>query len=103
VSVYDIVTEKIIEKLEEGVVPWRRPWTSAGLPVSWQRQREYRGINTLLLEPGEYATFKQIQEAGGRVKKGKKGQIVVFWKMLESKEEEEEEATNGKTKYGGSL
>ncbi len=28
-SVYEIITEKIIEKLEKGVVPWRKPWTNS--------------------------------------------------------------------------
>lgn len=86
-SVYEIVTQKIIEKLEQGVVPWRKPWIS-GVAVNWKTQKPYRGINTLLLEPGEYATFKQITEAGGKVKKGEKGHIVVFWKWLEKEDEE---------------
>ena len=30
-NVYEIVTEKIVNLLEQGIVPWRRPWTSAGL------------------------------------------------------------------------
>ncbi len=81
-SVYEIVTESIIERLEKGTVPWRRPWTNAGA-VSWDRQRSYRGINTMLLEPGEYATFKAVKEAGGTVKKGEKGHMVVFWKWVE--------------------
>ncbi|MFC0416274.1 hypothetical protein ACFFHH_12520 [Cytobacillus solani] len=34
--------------------------------VNWLTQKPYRGINTMLLEPGEYATFKQIKDAGGR-------------------------------------
>ncbi len=29
---YAIVTEKIINLLEQGIVPWRRPWSAAGLP-----------------------------------------------------------------------
>lgn len=86
-SVYEIVTQKIIEKLEQGVVPWRKPWIN-GTAVNWVTQKPYRGINTLLLEPGEYATFKQITEAGGKVKKGEKGHIVVFWKWLEKEDEE---------------
>jgi DNA-binding protein HU-beta len=28
-SVYEIITEKIIEKLKKGVVPWRQPWTNS--------------------------------------------------------------------------
>ncbi|MEK5394044.1 zincin-like metallopeptidase domain-containing protein [Margalitia sp. FSL K6-0131] len=86
-NVYELVTEKIIEKLEEGVIPWRKPWTNANA-VNWKTQKPYRGINTMLLEPGEYATFKQIKEAGGKVKKGAKGHIVVFWKWIEKENEE---------------
>jgi antirestriction protein ArdC len=29
-DVYTIVNEKIVKMLEEGVVPWRKPWTSSG-------------------------------------------------------------------------
>ncbi|PPA68733.1 ArdC family protein [Jeotgalibacillus proteolyticus] len=81
-NVYEIVTDKIIEELEKGVVPWRKPWINGGA-VNWKTQKPYRGINTFLLSGGEYATFKQIKEAGGKVKKGEKAHIVVFWKLLE--------------------
>jgi antirestriction protein ArdC len=85
-NVYEIVTERIMEKLESGVIPWRKPWVNANA-VNWVTQKPYRGINTMLLDPGEYATFKQIEEAGGKVKKGAKSQIVVFWKWLEKEED----------------
>ncbi|KOP81355.1 ArdC family protein [Cytobacillus solani] len=81
-NVYEIVTQKIIEKLEAGVIPWRKPWINVNA-VNWLTQKPYRGINTMLLEPGEYATFKQIKDAGGRVKDGAKSEIVVFWKWIE--------------------
>lgn len=87
-NIYEIITNKIVEKLEKGVVPWRRPWNDAGLAVNWLTQRPYRGINALLLEPGEYATFRQIQLAGGKVKKGAKSEIIVFWKWIEKEDEE---------------
>lgn len=86
-SVYEIVTKKIIDQLNAGVVPWRKPWKT-GIAVNWRTQRPYRGINALLLEPGEYATFQQISEAGGKVKKGEIGNIVVLWKWLEKEDEE---------------
>ncbi|MDQ6601010.1 ArdC family protein [Bacillus salipaludis] len=89
-SIYEIVTEKVIEQLEKGVVPWRKPWINGGA-VNWKTQRPYRGINTFLLESGEYATFKQIQDAGGKVKKGEKSHIVVFWKWIEKENEESRE------------
>ncbi len=31
-DVYAIVAEKIVNLLEEGLVPWRKPWASIGLP-----------------------------------------------------------------------
>jgi len=32
-SVYEIITEKIIEKLENGVVPWWKTWTNTNLLI----------------------------------------------------------------------
>lgn len=88
-NIYEIVTNQIIERLESGEIPWRKPWVNGGGAVSWKTQKPYRGINVILLPSGEYATFKQIQEAGGKVKKGAKSQMVVFWKWLEDEEKDE--------------
>lgn len=85
-KIYEMVTYRMIQLLEQGIVPWRRPWR-VGTSVNWRTQKPYRGINTLLLEPGEYATFKQVSEAGGKVKKGEKGHMVVFWTWLEKENE----------------
>ena len=27
INVYEMVTERIIEQLENGVIPWEKPWT----------------------------------------------------------------------------
>ncbi|MGD9678939.1 MAG: ArdC family protein [Vulcanibacillus sp.] len=86
-NVYEIVTNKIIEKLEQGVIPWRKPWNNCEA-VNWETQKPYGGINSILLEPGEYATFNKISEVGGKIKKGEKCSIVVFWKWLENEDEE---------------
>jgi antirestriction protein ArdC len=88
-SIYEMVNTKIIEKLEAGVIPWRKPWKGSGA-VNWKTQKEYRGINQILLDAGEYATFKQIKDAGGKVKKGAKSEIIVFWKFLEKENEQGE-------------
>ncbi|MCL6444612.1 MAG: ssDNA-binding domain-containing protein [Alicyclobacillus sp.] len=88
-NVYEIVTDRIIKQLEQGVIPWRRPWTEHGYrPVNWKTMKPYRGVNCFLLPPGEYATFKQVTEGGGTVKKGAKANIVVFWKWVEKEDEE---------------
>ena len=61
-------------------MPWRRPWR-VGAAVNWKTQKPYRGVNTLLLEPGEYATFKQVSEAGAKSKR-RKGAIRCFLDMV---------------------
>nr|WP_242289818.1 zincin-like metallopeptidase domain-containing protein [Bacillus thuringiensis] len=98
-TVYEIVTESIIKKLEEGTIPWRKPWVGESVALRWKKQEPYRGINQFLLPSGEYATYKQIKEAGGRIKKGegKNYSIAVFWKWNKKKgkkDEENEEDTN---------
>ncbi|MEH7114534.1 zincin-like metallopeptidase domain-containing protein [Neobacillus niacini] len=85
-DIYETVTNRIIEKLEQGVVPWVKGWKNGGA-VSWKTQKSYRGINTMLLDEGEWATFKQISEAGGKVKKGEKSSMCVFWKLLEKEDD----------------
>ena len=81
------ITNKIIAKLEQGTGIFEMPFVN-GLPKNRVTGKAYRGINLWLLDGGEYATFKQIQELGGKVKKGAKSHAVVFWKMLEVEEEE---------------
>ena len=94
-SLYETVTEKIVESLKAGVVPWRKPWReTCALPINVASGKAYRGINVFLLGMTPYAdhrwlTFKQVQERGGRVRHGEKGTLVVFWKQLEFEEIDE--------------
>lgn len=86
-SSYAQITEQIIRKLEQGVIPWRRPW-STQLPANLKSQKEYRGINTFLLAMQGYAspywvTYKQAQSIGGHVRKGEHGTRICFWKFDE--------------------
>lgn len=91
-NVYQIITERIIKKLEEGVIPWRKPWK--GEKINYVSRKPYRGINLFLLDrPGEYLTWNQINKLGGKVKKGAKSEIVVFYKPLEKIEEREDVKT----------
>lgn len=85
-KVYEIVTNRIIEELEKGVIPWRKPWTG-GRGGAYNRisRKPYSMLNQMLLKHGgEYATFKQWQSLGGKVRKGEKSEIVTFWKMIET-------------------
>src|SRR5208283_4423374 len=85
-DVYAIVTDKIISLLEQGVVPWRRPWSSAGLPRNLVSKKPYRGINYFLLSASKYVspywlTIRQANELDGHVCKGEESTAIVFWKM----------------------
>jgi antirestriction protein ArdC len=85
-SPYEIITEKIISLLETGTIPWRRPWTAAGMPRNLANLRPYRGINFWLLSASKYLspywlTLRQANELGGHVRQGEHSQIVVFWKI----------------------
>jgi antirestriction protein ArdC len=78
------ISKLIMEKLEAGVAPWRKPWTAAGFPQNLTTKKEYRGINLFLLHLSAFdspywLTFKQAKGLGGRVKKGEKSMPVVFW------------------------
>lgn len=94
-DVYGIVTEKILKALEEGTVPWQKPWIGSGRAINYVSRKPYKGINTLLLDqPGEYLTFKQCESLGGKVKKGEKSNMIVFFTFSEHKEKD----TNGEDK-----
>ena len=44
-EVYAMVTEKIVNLLEQGIVPWHRPWSGTGLPRNLVSKKPYRGVN----------------------------------------------------------
>ena len=105
---YAIVTEKIINLLEQGIVPWRRPWSATGLPCNLVSKKPYRGVNLLLLSATKYIsplwlTMKQANELGGSVRKGERSQIVVFWKVdqmakVETETDPEKDAADEKSR-----
>ena len=88
-DIYAEVTARIIDQMENGIIPWEKPWIACGKAVSHATGKAYSLLNQMLLgRPGEYLTFKQCQEAGGRVRKGEKAHMVVFWKWIEQEDEE---------------
>jgi antirestriction protein ArdC len=88
---YQIVTDKIVAMLEEGKIPWQKPWACLGAARNLSSGKHYRGINIWLLSATDYSTpwwvtFRQAKALGGSVRKGEKGQHVVFWKLLQLKD-----------------
>lgn len=72
-SVYEMVTDRIIEQLENGVIPWKKPWNGiASGAYNRITKKPYSLLNQMLLKhTGEYATFKQWTELGGHIRKGR--------------------------------
>lgn len=91
-KVYDVINSRIMELLEQGTVPWRKPWNvESNMPKNLISRKDYRGVNVFLLSCMPYSspywlTFKQVQDRGGYVRKGEKSTPVVFWKWIDKKD-----------------
>ncbi len=91
-DVYSRVSDRIIADLEQGVRPWMKPWNaehSAGRITRPLRHngQPYNGINVLMLWSAAvdrgyaapiWMTYRQAAELGAHVRKGEKGELVVY-------------------------
>src|SRR6202166_776714 len=98
---YQEVTDRIIEALEAGTPPWRRPWDpdKAGgpaMPRNAATGQRYRGINGLTLGMSDlafssgdprWATYKQAEDRGWQVRRGERGTTGYFFKRLELRDD----------------
>jgi antirestriction protein ArdC len=89
-AAYEKVTAAIVEALQQGVVPWRKPWTGI-VPMNGESHRPYGGINSLVLGCAPYRdprwlTWNGVQRLGGKVRKGERARPVVFWKLWEQRD-----------------
>lgn len=102
-DIYRSVTDRILELLETGTVPWRQPIKGGleGFPANLASGRTYRGINVFLLAVTAWVegygsrywlTFRQAKQRGGHVRKGEKGSLVIFWKQHATQDRETGEA-----------
>lgn len=109
-NLYREITEKIIAELEQGTVPWVRPWRGGGqgpslsLPKNALTAKSYSGINILLLWEAlinrgfaacHWLTFKQALELDGTVRKGEKGTHVFYADRFIPEKERERAAAEG--------
>lgn len=98
-DVNQIITERVVQMLEAGRVPWRKPWQPGAAHRSILGHA-YRGVNVFLLameaQAGGYSspfwiTFRQAKERGGSVRKGEQSTLVVFWKRLKVEDKDTHE------------
>jgi len=98
VSVYEVVTQRMIDYIEQyQELPWMKPWATVESPQkNFVSMRPYNGINALLTGMSGFSspfwmTFKQVKAKGGTVKKGAKATPVLYWSTFEKKVEDEED------------
>lgn len=100
---YQKVTDKIIADLEQGELTWLKPWSAGNMdgrvmkPLRHNGQ-SYSGINVLMLwgaamEAGfcspTWMTFKQTKELGAHVRKGERGNSVVYANTITKTEDQD--------------
>ncbi len=100
-SIRKQITEQIVKAIENGVKPWRRPWTvspNAGRPINLVSRQPYKGINPLLLEMhrleygfsskwyGSYQQWErlhcQVIKRPDHVEPGRWGAKIVFYRPV---------------------
>lgn len=97
-EIYQQVTDRIVAALQEGHIPWHRPWNiEGGAHRAMSNKKTYRGVNQILLtltslsegyKSPWWVTYKQAEKLGGQVRKGEKSTMVVFFKMIPYEEED---------------
>lgn len=108
-DLYQQVTDKIIVAIENGTLPWRKPWRTnqprmspnAAMPCNGTTGYLYSGVNVLLLwiaavekgyEANRWLTYKQATSVGGHVRAGETATLAVVFKPWDKQVED----TDGK-------
>jgi antirestriction protein ArdC len=95
-DLYQTITDKIIAAIEAGVQRDGKPlWSgagSSGMPYNRTSGKTYSGVNVLILwlaamdngfSSSAWLTYKQATALGGNIKKGSKGQQVVYFSTMD--------------------
>ena len=80
-DIYQMVTDRILEQMEKGVIPWKQPWFNVNDGAfSHTSGKCYSLLNQCMLgDDHEYITYKEIKKENGKLKKDAPKKQVVFW------------------------
>jgi antirestriction protein ArdC len=94
------ITENVVAKIEKDGLKWLKTWKGGfKLPKNLESKKDYRGFNILSClftmdrlgtSNPYFLTFNQINKLKASIKQGEKGTPIVYYRMLERKEENEE-------------
>lgn len=105
-STPELILQRITEQLEQGTVPWRKPWTANqaafGSGLNIVSHKPYNGINRLLtslqgFQSRYWGSFAQWSDVGGHVRKGERGTPIVFWSVVDRKNSQSSNASSKPT------
>jgi antirestriction protein ArdC len=103
-DIYLDVTQKIVTALDQGVIPWIKPWSPAHhgklqpFPVNAVTGRAYSGINIPLLwaearlkgyTQDRWLTFNQARKAGGHIRKDEHATLAVLYKPMSREQQDD--------------
>lgn len=89
-SRYVEVTDRIVEALQNGVVPWERQWVTSQ-PRNAETGRRYRGINRLLLDftalerdysSSGWLTYRAARSLRGFVRRAETGTLCIYYERF---------------------
>lgn len=98
-DLFQEVTDKMIQAIEEGTAPWQQPWRGRlGWPENPTTGKPYHGINVLLLSNAGYqdprwCSYEQAKKSGWQVRSGEKASRIYFYKPLQKETGELDPAT----------
>jgi len=98
------ITQRIIDELDKGVMPWRCNWRRGGGSLPRRHSGEpYRGINLLILGLTSHTsgygspfwmTYQQAVTYGGQVRKGERSTLVIYYGTARSRHAPKGEAVD---------
>jgi len=103
---YNRINKYILEQLDEGVCPWKKPWNQDfGKARNFVSQRVYSGYNRFVLEfaglkhkTNEWLTIKQCNHKHSKINKGAKGIPVFYYEWMEKETDDTNEKADTKRK-----
>jgi antirestriction protein ArdC len=107
-DLYQTVTDRIIQAIEEGAGQWRMPWhpgkSGPMVPTNAVSGKPYKGLNVLILWASgstsqTWATYRQWSELGAQVRGGSKGTQIVFFKRLDDRQEDQAEGEEERRRF----
>ena len=108
------VSSEIIEQIKKGTAPWQKPWKPGeqSSPSNLETGKAYTGGNSLYLMSRQisegrgdnrWGTYRQIEAAGGQVRRGEKGTQVLFYQNRTEQPAKDEAGKIRKDKDGKTI